>query len=76
MAGLPPTVAEGPITGDEVASSDGKTLAPIGEGSETADFKGGSGKQMLPPVAAGPTGTGFRPGSLGFPPNLRSPVSP
>ena len=80
VAGLPPTIAQGPGAGDGTGTErdnkgDGKTLAPVGQGPETADFKGGSGKEALPPVAAGP-GNGFRPGSLGFPPNLRAPVSP
>jgi hypothetical protein len=74
VAGLPATVAQGP-GGEGEAAGDGKTLAPIGEGSETADFKGGSGKELLPPVAAGP-GNGFRPGGLGFPPRVLSPLLP
>ena len=46
---------------------DGKELAPIAEGPETIDLKGGT---PLDPIAEGP-GTGFRPGGLGFPPNIR-----
>jgi hypothetical protein len=76
VTGLPPAVAQGPTGTEPDYKGDGKTLAPVGQGPETADFKGGSGKQLLPPVAAGPGGKGFRPGSLGFPPNIHSPVSP
>ena len=65
---------------DGKSMADGKELAPIGEGKEAIDLKGGT---PLDPIAAGP-GTGFRPGGLGFPPNIRvmtppdtrTPVSP
>jgi hypothetical protein len=72
VAGLSSEVA----SSNPAGAGDGKELMPIGEGKETVDFKGGTGKEQVPPIASGPAGRGFRPGTLGFPPNLSRPVSP